>query len=1117
MPKIDEISQVIAALEAQRPVLGDSVVDAALAPLREKLAELEQQDSNRRRRLVTVLFLDIVNSTLLSQGLEPEEVQEVMGGALKRLSAPVDAHGGKVIQFMGDGFEAVFGLDKVQEDDARNAVRAGLQVLDEARACVQDLETRYRLRGFDVRVGINTGRVVPGQFSEGESQIMGLTVSLAARMEQSAQAGTVLISEFTHQHIRGSFELEALPPVHAKGFPQPVMAYRVKNALPRTFRTFTRGVEGIHTDLIGRETELNQLRKAHSESAQDRHASLVTITGDAGVGKSRLLYEFDRWLAKQPRTDVAFKGRASSEHTSLPFGLLKEMLSFHLGLAATDSTMLTREKLVAGLSAHLGDEAVMKTHFIGSLLGFDFSESPYIESAKNDPAQLRERGQLYLLQYMEAISNSATVLLLLDDIHWADLASLSFIDRLVRLRPEIPMLILCLTRPVLTERFPAWGKTTSDDPLLPPLRHGISLNLEPLSQKSSQKLLDEILCNVESFPESVRVKILESAGGNPFYIEEYVQTLVDNGIVHRPKRSGPWTMNLEKLDRLEMPATLEALLEARLDSLTGPQRVLIQQAAVIGRVFWRSALDAMQDEKAASEIHLKALEAHGFIFRQETSIFEGSEEYRFHHGLLRDAAYGLLLKSDRQKYHAKAAEWLAATTQAGGRSGEFSLAIAQHFEAAGESLQAADWFIQSGTRARDQGEPSQARLFFNRALSLLPEDDSRRRWKAIAGRDEVLNFLGDTAARITDDENLVALAEALDDDSLRSEAYYRKGYTLGMMGRYAEEREAYLLAMKAARRANDMEREVLILGLKVVCEVRLGDLAAAARTAEEALRRDALLAEEYVTARTLINVSTYFTEVGDLARSLHLLERQLEIMHRTGNLEGESAGLINYGYTCILLGRTPEAINSLKHGIETAQAISHRSFAAYCRLNLALALLRNDESRTALSELELCRPEFEAMNDAFGAAISQEYEALALEQAGLYDQALTGFKKVAESLQNIKAASSLRDALAGTARAYLALNNKGKALQIAEALWSDLHQQPGAGMEFPILGYETCADVFLACGRAEQAREVLASGCQELKARAEKISMPEWRASFLGKVPEHRRLLARCTGFDLES
>lgn len=1130
MQEIDELSQAIAALEAQRTILGDNVVDAALAPLREKLAEMEKRRLvGQQRRLVTVLFADIVNSTLLSQGREPEDVLEIFGSALKRLSKPIETFGGKVIQYMGDGFVAVFGLMKVHENDARQAVRAGLAILAESRVCAEELDRLYQIKGFTVRIGINTGRVVEGRFSEAESTVMGLPVTLAERVEKAALPGTVLVSQFTLQHIRGAFDVEPLPPIEAKGFSQPVAVYRVRSARPRTFRTTARGVEGIETSLIGRDDELRQLQAALTHTIKCRETQLVTIVGDAGVGKSRLLYEFDRWVAHATSRVISFKARASPQMMSVPFGLLREMISYRLGILTTDPAYITRQRLVEALSSFLDEEAEMKAHFVGSLLGFDFSGSPYLAGVENDPRQLSERAQLYLIQYFTAVARKSVTILMLDDLHWADSPSASFVTRLVRKCAQLPLLVVCLARPVLTERFPGWGteETCAEDSLLGSLSvpRSTHLVLKPLSRKASLELLGEILHNVEALPEAFCERILDRADGNPYYLEEFIQALVDTKAIRKSQPGGLWKLYPERLVNLELPPTLIALLEARLDNLNTTHRTLVQQASVIGRVFWRSALQAVRGNKPILDSDLETLSKRGFFYLQETSAFAETEEFSFHHGLLRDAAYQALLKSDRQTYHSRAAAWLIESTQAYGRSGEFAPVIADHYEAAGELVQAANWYTQSGTRARNQGAPAQARIFFERALALLPSNpcppevtpDLTLCWQALAGRDEVLGILGETEARLVDDINLVALAELIGDDQLTAEAYYRQGYSLQESGQYVKALESHMHGLEAARRSSDRRHEALILGLKVICEVRLGDLEAATQTSAAALACAEELADHQVLARSLNNVSTFYTETGDIARAAQLLEQQLTIISRTGNIEGEAIGLSNLGYTYILLGRPEEAISVLERCINVAESIYHRSFCAYGSLNLALAHLRHDDPAAALAQLEHCLPELKAINDVFGHAVGQTYAALAMERSGLINEALAGFEQAAATLSEIGALGYKQDAEAGIARCLLALNNIEAALRFAEPLWNYLQQQSRAGIEFPILGYQTCADVFAATGQELLARHAIEAGCQELMERAGKISIPEWRQSFLEQIPEHRRIQARWEGIKGEN
>ena len=950
---------------------------------------------------------------------------------------------------------------------------------------------------------------------------MGLTVSLASRMEQAALPGTLFISQFTHQHIRGAFEVESIPPIEAKGFPQPVAVYRVLAARPRTFYTITRGVEGVETGLIGRDAELRQLQEALTRTIQNQETQVVTIVGEAGVGKSRLLYEFDRWVAHIPTRLIAFKARAAPQMMAVPFGMLRDMISYRLGVLTTDPAYITRQRLVEALTPFLEEGSEMKAHFVGSLLGFDFSDSPYLQGVVNDPKQLHERARLYLSQYFAAVARKTVTILMLDDLHWADTPTVNFIAQLAHEYPQLPLLVVCLARPILTERFPGWGQQMlSADLSLPvpsPLPRNLQLDLGPLTRQASLELLNEILHNVEDLPDTLCERILANADGNPFYLEEFIQSLVDAKVIHRGSPGGPWKLDPKRLGSLEVPSTLIALLEARLDSLNTAQRILVQQASVIGRVFWRSALQAIRGNKPIADAELVPLFKRGFFYTQETSTFAGTEEYRFHHGLLRDAAYQALLKSDRQVYHSQAAAWLIAATQAHGRAGEFAPVIAEHFESAGERILAADWYTMSGTRARNQGAPVQARTFFDHALTLLPSDppsppsapDLRRRWNALAGRDEILGILGDTEARMADDAALVSLAESLGDDNLVAEAYYRQGHSLEVMGQYQRALEAYNRGLAATLCAHDRRREALILGLKVICQLRLGDLKAAAQTSAEALSCAEEVADDQVLVRNLTNVSNFYSETGDMARAAQLLERQLVINRRTSNIEGEIIGLSNLGYDYTQLGVPEEGIIALKRCIEMAQAIGHRRFLVYGQLNLALAYLRHGDLPLVLLELEQCLPELQAMNNVFDYAVGQIYASLAREQAGQVNEALAGFEQAAATLGEIGAPGNTHDAEAGVARCMLALNNLDIAQHYAVPLWDYLQQQAGIGMEFPLLAYETCADVFTATGQASLANRVIEAGYNELMARAGRISLLEWRRSYLEQLPEHRRIQIR--------
>jgi tetratricopeptide (TPR) repeat protein len=763
----------------------------------------------------------------------------------------------------------------------------------------------------------------------------------------------------------------------------------------------------------------------------------------------------------------------------------------------------------------------MKAHYVGTLLGFSFADSPYLHGVESDPKQLRVRAQFYLTQYFGAVARRTPTVLMLDDIHWADALSLSFVMDLVRNRSQLPLLVVCMARPTLSERFPEWGQEvlSPEQPLADraPQPRSAHLGVGPLSRAASLELLAEMLRKVEGLPQGLCEKIADSAEGNPFYLEEFIQTLVDAKAIQRDRRRSRWRLDPERLGELELPTTLVALLEARLDSLSASQRVLVQQASVIGRVFWRSALQAVRGERPVTEADMASLSRRGFIQSQEPSTFAGTEEYVFQHALLRDVAYQSLVKGQRQAHHKQVAAWLVGTTYSCGRSDEFAPVIAEHYVSAGERALAADWYVQAGVRARNQGAPSQARVFFDRALALFPSGsapptapaDLQRYWQALAGRDEVLGILGETEARVADDNAMVALAESMGDDHLLAEACYRRGRYLGVMGQYRQELEAYTRGLAAAARAQDYRREALILGLQVICEMRLGDLEAAAQTAEAALRTAEQLADDEVLARNLINVSALYTETGDMARAAQLLDQQLSIHRLSGNRQGEAVGLANLGYAYVLLGLPEQGVQALRRSLDLAQSIGHREFGAYAGLNLALAHLRRGDAPAAIAELEIRLPDLRAMNDRFGCAIGQTYLALAREQIGQISEALAGFDQAASSLGELGTPGQLHDAQAGAARCLLALGDLEAAQRRAASLWDYLQQNAGASMELAMLGYETCADVFQAAGRDRLAQLVLEAGHRELMARASKISLPEWRQSFLEQVPEHRRIQAR--------
>ena len=450
---IEKLQLAIQALEEQRHVLGDVVTNASIEAIQKQVAELEGLDNEvtQQRKLATILFSDIVGHTKLIQDLDPEDNMTIIDSALIRLAKVVESHGGHVARFQGDGFKAIFGVPTAHESDPQYAVRAGLGIIATAHEIADQLEADWNITGFKVRVGIDTGLVVAGGVTEAQDTIKGLVVNLAARLESAAPPGGLLISEHTYQHVRDSFEVDELEPMLAKGFPEPVQVYLVKSAKPRAFHKGLHGVEGIEMKMIGRDGELAQLQTAFQTAVEREQTTVVTLVGEAGVGKSRLLYEFAKWLEQQPEQIQILKGRASQQTQGIPYYQLRDMLANRFFIWDSDSLAVVRQKIVAGFTQTVSDDGKMKAHILGAHLGYDFGDSPHLKLALENPEQINDRALSYLSQFFTALCAKSPTVLLLEDIHWADKGSLDTLIALVQRRPKLPFLIICLARPSFSQ------------------------------------------------------------------------------------------------------------------------------------------------------------------------------------------------------------------------------------------------------------------------------------------------------------------------------------------------------------------------------------------------------------------------------------------------------------------------------------------------------------------------------------------------------------------------------------------------------------------------------------------------------------------------------------------
>ncbi|MEO8836293.1 MAG: tetratricopeptide repeat protein, partial [Caldimonas sp.] len=633
-----QLSTAIASLEAQRHTLGDAVVDIALDPLRRELAVenargAEAPIAHQQLKQVTVLFVDVVGSTAMGQQLEPEDIHAVMDGALERFTATVRSHFGRVLQYTGDGMLAAFGAEEANEEDVESAVRAGLAIIEDAKEQSAEVRRRHGIADFMVRAGLHTGTVLLGGGVDADGSIRGAPVNVAARMEQSAPPGRLRISHDTYRHVRGLFEVSEPVLVQVKGIEQPLRSYLVERAKPRAFRVASRGIEGMHTKMVGREAELEVVRATFAATGAERRSRALTIVGEAGLGKSRLLAEFQQTLD----LDACWLllGRAHPRSALYPFGVLRDMFLGQIEIGESDSGESARQKLTSKLAPLFVAEGDAPIHLIGHLIGLDFSSSPHVQEVLGDEARFKDRAFDACLMCLRRLAESRPVIVVLDDLHWADAETLSFMRRLLDANRDTPLLSLIMTRPTLFEQHVDWVEGD--------LAHK-RLDLKPLDKAFSHELAEVLLQRIADIPAALRAVITDGAEGNPFYMEELVKMLIDDGVIEVD--ADTWRVLPDKLLSAKVPTTLTGVLQARLDALGPRERSALQQAAVVGHVFWDQALAAI-DAGAVEAIPL--LLRKQLVVRRDAQAESG--EYAFQHHLLHQVTYAGVLKEQRHRGH----------------------------------------------------------------------------------------------------------------------------------------------------------------------------------------------------------------------------------------------------------------------------------------------------------------------------------------------------------------------------------------------------------------------------------------------------------------------------------
>ena len=834
------------------------------------------------RKVVTVLFCDLVGFTASSDGADPEDVRARIRPYHARLREVIEGYGATVEKFVGDAAMAVFGAPVAHEDDAERAVRCGLQLLD----AIEELNDSDPGLELQVRIGIDTGEAVVAlgaRPEHGEGFVTGDVVNTASRLQSEAPVGGIAVGKLTHRATEQAIDYEQLDSVAVKGKAEPVPIWRARAARSRFGADMA---VARTTPLVGRELERNLLEGAFERGVRDSSVQLVSIVGEAGVGKSRLVAELFGYIDERPGLITWRQGRCLPYGEGIAFWALGEIVKAQAGILESDSPEQAATKLATAVPTDDPDREWLRAR-LGPLVGV---EAEPVAQEESFAAWRR---------FLESLAAGRPTVLVFEDLHWADEALLAFLEHLAEWLEGVPLVLVCIARPEFAERHPHFGAAA---------RNAQSINLGPLSDDETARLV-ALLLERAVLPAETQQLLLERAGGNPLYAEEFVRMLSDRGAL------------ASALDDVSFPDSVQALIAARLDTLSPERKALLQNASVIGKIFWTGALVEMgarsrQDVQQA----LHELSRRELVQPVRRSSMAGEAEYAFWHLLVRDVCYAQIPRAARSDKHQAAASWIAE--QAGNRAEDLAAVIAHHY------VQALDLTRASG------GNP-----------------DSQLEQEAL----RFLVLAGDRAVGLDVGEAEAHYARALElvprEHPWRARLLARSAVAAQQAGRLAEA-AATLDEAIADLRQQDLAVETgrALITLSSVL-YRLGD-ARALDAIEEAIELlEPHSGSELVEAHAEMSGTKMVR--GAYSEAIDWAERALSLANRLGlDQPARAVGFLGYARTA--LGE-PDGIEDMRMSLKLATERGLGRDAAVQHNNLALATLAFDGPARAL--------------DAFGAGI----------------------------------------------------------------------------------------------------------------------------------------------------
>jgi class 3 adenylate cyclase/tetratricopeptide (TPR) repeat protein len=960
------------------------------------------------RKVVTVLFCDLVGFTARSDQADPEDVHARIRPYHARLRTDVERFGGTVEKFIGDAVMAVFGAPLAHEDDAERAVRAGLAILD----AIADLNEADPGLDLQVRVGIETGEAVVtlgARPEQGEGIVTGDVVNTASRLQGAAPVNAVAVGSGTYAATKGVFDYQALLPVMLKGKAATVPLWQANSARARFGTDLTRK---LTTPLVGRRLERNLLTGTFERSMQDASVQLVTVVGEPGVGKSRLVAELFWHIEDWPGLIRWRQGRCLPYGEAVTFWALGEIVKAEAGILETDGPDVAASKIDAVVAESHPDAPWLRQR-LRPLVGVEA------------PSAAREENFAAWRGFLEAIADARPSVFVFEDLHWADDAMLAFLEHLAEFAEGVPMLVLGTARPELFERAPSWASAA---------RNSTRINLAPLSENETATLVSNLLESAVVSAE-LQTAIRQRSGGNPLYAEEFVRLLKDRDDLRQDGAS--WTS--DQGAEIPMPSSVQGLIAARLDTLSPDRKRLLQDAAVIGKVFWSGAVSQM-GERDPQEVSaaLHELSRKELIRPGRTSSMAGEAEYAFYHALLRDVCYAQIPRASRADRHVRAAAWIEE--KAAGRLEDHAEILAAHYAVALELVAAA------------------------KELATTDLQTKAIRYLTLAG-DRALGM--DVAAAERHYARALELANG--DEPMRPGLLARHGEALRQRGRFPEAAHAFEEAIEGFRAQGDVRAMASAMGRYGLVLLWRGD----ARRRQ--VRADAVAALEPLgpspeLAQALTEQAGVLFVDGEEHKAVTIGDRAIAMAKELGLPESARALGIRGGARAIL--GDAGGVEDMRRALGAAADQGLGREVALLYTNLAFAMWPIEGPRTALEVLRTGHAYAERRGIEEFAWFSAAGIMTALVDVGSYEEAVAAAEDL---VPRMEAADDVMDLTQVRSAQVRVFTRWGKPTEVGPlADWTVEKSRTSAQAQAIAQAFPPAAAFFLAAGRSTDALALLA-------------------------------------------